>query len=86
MLSFDATGRGDLNHFILVVNLDKVIKDSFIVRAVLVVQFFNQIENVFHLRHVARGPNPELAAWILETLCLDVFHLVDSEVSLLPPL
>lgn len=78
--------RGDLHHLIMVVNFDEIVQNSFVVGTVLIVKLLNEIEDVFHFRHVASRPNPQLAAWALKALGLNVFNLVYREVALLSPL
>jgi hypothetical protein len=77
---------GDLNHFVVVVNLYEVVQNGIVVGAVLVVEFLYQIENVFHLVYITSWTNPELATGIFEAPSFDVLYLIDSEVTLLPPL
>jgi hypothetical protein len=73
-------------HIIIIVDVDQVVRDEIVVGQVPVVQTVDVVEDGLHVGDLAGGPGPKLLTWILETLCLNVAHLINCVVTLLTPL
>lgn len=73
-------------HLVLVVDLDQVLVDKVVVRAIRVVQRLYVVENLLDLGDVPCGADPQLFPRVLKAPGLDVLDLRDGVVSLLPPL
>lgn len=73
-------------HLIIIVDVDQVVRDEIVVGQVPIVQTIDVVEYGLHVGDFSGGPGPKLLAWILETLCLNVAHLINCVVALLTPL
>lgn len=73
-------------HFVVVVNIDKVICDEVVVWHISIVQRVDMSENSLYISDVPRRTRPQLFTRIFKAFCLYVAHLVNREVALLTPL
>lgn len=77
---------GDRRHgvHIFEINVFKLVPDEVIVRSVSVAELRKVVENVFHLRDVARR-RPEQLLRVGQTLGLDFFNLLHRVLFLFTP-
>lgn len=73
-------------HLVIIVDVHQVVRDEIVVGQITIVQTANVVEDSLHVGDLACGPGPKLLTRILETLCLNVAHLIYCVVALLTPL
>lgn len=73
-------------NFVVVVDLQQLLLDEIVVRALLITQLVDVMEDVMHLSNLFGWANPESSSGSFEALCLDILDLIDRVVALLSPL
>ena len=75
-----------LYHVIIVVNLKELMDDVLVVRLVRIMKLLDLLQDLLDFFDAFCRTNPQLSLRILQAFGLDIFHLDNSEVSLLSPL
>ena len=75
-----------LHHVVIVVDLKELMDYKLVVWLVRIVKRLDVLQDLLDLLDALGRPNPQLSLGILQALGLDVLHLDNCKVTLLPPL